>query len=96
MPVEKQKQLRIRRLLSKYLLCFLMVKFYFCVKDCGCEQTSLHLHAEIENLKQKLFDRENHIVNMETNFLCEAEKFPHGEYAALTDEILIWQDKYTR
>ncbi|VVC29767.1 Hypothetical protein CINCED_3A016407 [Cinara cedri] len=33
---------------------------------------------------------------METNFLCEAEKFPHGEYAALTDEILIWQDKYSR
>lgn len=33
---------------------------------------------------------------METNFLCEAEKFPHGEYAALTDEIIIWQDKYSR
>ncbi|XP_025191111.1 uncharacterized protein LOC112591478 isoform X2 [Melanaphis sacchari] len=64
--------------------------------DCSCEQTSLHLHAEIENLKQKLLERENHIVNMETNFLCEAEKFPHGEYAALTDEILIWQDKYSR
>ncbi|XP_025416499.1 uncharacterized protein LOC112687721 isoform X2 [Sipha flava] len=64
--------------------------------DCGCEQTSLHLHAEIENLKQKLLERENHILNMETNFLCEAEKFPHGEYAALTDEIIIWQDKYSR
>lgn len=33
---------------------------------------------------------------METNFLCEAEKFPHGEYAALADEIIIWQDKYSR
>lgn len=33
---------------------------------------------------------------METNFLCEAEKFPNGEYAALTDEILMWQDKYSR
>ncbi|XP_050526745.1 uncharacterized protein LOC126897286 [Daktulosphaira vitifoliae] len=64
--------------------------------DCSCEQTNLHLHAEIENLKQKILERENHILSMETNFLCEAEKFPHGEYAALTDEVLMWQDKYRR
>ncbi|XP_050438996.1 uncharacterized protein LOC126844675 isoform X2 [Adelges cooleyi] len=64
--------------------------------DCGCEQTNLHLHAEIENLKQKLLEKENHILSMETNFLCEADKFPHGEYAALTDEVLMWQDKYAR
>lgn len=76
----------------KYFIYF----FFFFAQDCGCEQTSLHLHAEIEDLKQKLLEKENHIVNMETNFLCEAEKFPHGEYAALTDEIIIWQDKYAR
>lgn len=70
------------------------VLFYF--QDCSCEQTNLHLHAEIENLKQKILERENHIMSMETNFLCEAEKFPHGEYAALTDEVMMWQDKYSR
>lgn len=66
------------------------------VQDCECEQVSLHLHAEIENLKQRLLEREHHIVNMETDLLCEADKFPNGEYAALTDQLLIWQDKYSR
>lgn len=33
---------------------------------------------------------------METNFLKEADKFPNGEMAALTDELLTWQDKYSR
>jgi hypothetical protein len=33
---------------------------------------------------------------METNFLTEAEKFPNGEYAALTEELLTWQEKYSR
>lgn len=33
---------------------------------------------------------------METNFLKEAEKFPNGEFAALTEELLTWQDKYAR
>lgn len=33
---------------------------------------------------------------METNFLKEAEKFPNGEHAALTEEVLMWQEKYSR
>jgi hypothetical protein len=33
---------------------------------------------------------------METNFLTEAEKFPNGEFAALTEELLTWQEKYSR
>jgi len=41
-------------------------------------------------------EREHHIVNMETNFLTEAEKFPNGEFAALTEELLMWQEKYSR
>jgi len=47
-------------------------------------------------LKQRLLEREHHIVNMETNFLTEAEKFPNGEFAALTEELLTWQEKYSR
>lgn len=71
-------------------------------KECGwsCKNCSdpsnLHLHVEIENLKQRLLEREHHIVNMETNFLTEAEKFPNGEFAALTEELLTWQEKYSR
>lgn len=71
-------------------------------KECGCsckgktDQGSLHLHVEIENLKQKLVERENHIMRMETNFLTEVDKYPNGEYAALAEELLTWQDKYSR
>lgn len=72
-----------------------------CCKECGCQcrscdQSTLHLHVEIENLKQRLVERERHIVTMETNFLSEADKFPDGEYAALTEELLTWQEKYSR
>ncbi|KAF4523267.1 hypothetical protein B566_EDAN006890 [Ephemera danica] len=70
--------------------------------DCNCEcrsccdQTSLHLHVEIENLQQRLLERENHIVKMETNFLSEADKFPNGEFVAMMEEVQIWQEKYNR
>lgn len=70
--------------------------------ECGCgckgkfDQGTLHLHVEIENLKQKLVERENHIMRMETNFLTEVDKYPNGEYAALAEELLTWQDKYSR
>ncbi|KAJ3661269.1 hypothetical protein Zmor_005673 [Zophobas morio] len=72
-------------------------------KECGCTcnkclatDHDVHLHVEIENLKQKLVERETHIVTMETNFLNEANKFPSGELVALREELLTWQDKYKR
>lgn len=60
------------------------------------DQANLHLHVEIENLKQRLLERERHIVKMETNFLKEAEKFPNGEFAAVMEQLLTWQEKYSR
>lgn len=62
----------------------------------GFDHSSLHLHVEIENLKQKLLERESHIVTMETNFLTEVDKFPNGECAAMAEELLTWQEKYSR
>lgn len=59
-------------------------------------ENDVHLHVEIENLKQRLVERDNHIVTMETNFLNEANKFPSGEVMALREELLTWQDKYKR
>lgn len=56
----------------------------------------VHLHVEIENLKQKLVERDTHIATMETNVLNEANKFPNGELAAIQEELLTWQDKYKR
>ncbi|KYN01874.1 Protein SPEC3 [Cyphomyrmex costatus] len=56
----------------------------------------MHLHAEIENLRQRLLERDNHIVTMETQFLNEADKFPNGELASMKEELLIWQEKYAR
>lgn len=71
--------------------------------DCGClckkcstNDHDVQLHLEIENLKQQLVEKENHIVMMETNFLNEANKFPSGELVALKEELLTWQDKYKR
>ncbi|CAG9763471.1 unnamed protein product [Ceutorhynchus assimilis] len=72
-------------------------------KECGCfckkclaTDHDVQLHVEIENLKQKMLEKENHIVMMETNFLNEANKFPSGEFVALREELLTWQDKYKR
>ncbi|KAG7201746.1 hypothetical protein KM043_004468 [Ampulex compressa] len=75
-------------------------------KECGCEcarcaqndqqHCDMHLHVEIENLRQRLLERDNHIVTMETHFLTEAEKFPNGELASMKEELLIWQEKYSR
>lgn len=56
----------------------------------------MHLHVEIENLRQRLLERDNHIVTMETQFLNEADKFPNGELASMKEELLIWQEKYSR
>lgn len=56
----------------------------------------MHLHAEIENLRRCLFEKDSHIVTMETHFLNEAKKFPNGELASLKEELLIWQEKYSR
>lgn len=71
-------------------------------QGCGCrcdgcdDNTSLHLHIEIENLQQRLHEKEHHIVKMETNFLAEADKYPDGEVVAMMEEVAIWQDKYNR
>ncbi|KAL1124533.1 hypothetical protein AAG570_001159, partial [Ranatra chinensis] len=71
-------------------------------QGCGCncricnDQSGLHLHAEIENLKQRLIEKEDHILMMETNFLKEAEKYPNGEMAAISEELSTWQEKYSR
>ncbi|XP_054006737.1 probable cyclin-dependent serine/threonine-protein kinase DDB_G0292550 [Hylaeus anthracinus] len=75
-------------------------------KVCGCTCTNctqkdqqhndMHLHVEIENLRQHLMERDNHIATMETQFLNEADKFPNGELASMKEELLIWQDKYSR
>lgn len=56
----------------------------------------VQLHVEIENLKQRLVEKESHIVQMETNFLNESNKYPSGEVAAIREELLTWQDKYKR
>ncbi|XP_068974491.1 GRIP and coiled-coil domain-containing protein [Bombus flavifrons] len=75
-------------------------------KECGCKCVScnqndqqhgeMHLHVEIENLRQRLMEKDNHIVTMETQFLNEADKFPNGELASMKEELLIWQEKYSR
>lgn len=56
----------------------------------------VHLHVEIENLKQRLLERDTHIVTMETNFLNEANEFPNGKVVALKEELLVCQEKYKR
>ncbi|KAG1708462.1 Brain-enriched guanylate kinase-associated protein [Nymphon striatum] len=55
----------------------------------------LHLHTEIESLKCQLVDKEYHILQMETNFLTDAQRYP-SEHQAVRDEVQFWQDKYDR
>lgn len=73
------------------------------LQECGCtckrcisSDHDVQLHVEIENLKQRLLEKETHIVTMETNFLNEANRFPNGELVAVREELLTWQDKYKR
>lgn len=47
-------------------------------------------------MKWQLNERENHIIQMETNILMEAEKFPHGELNAFQETLRFWQEKYER
>lgn len=89
-------RLKNLRKLNKYLIIFIF-------KDCGCtckrcitSDHDVQLHVEIENLKQRLLEKESHIVQMETNFLNETNKFPGGELVAIREELLTWQDKYKR
>ncbi|XP_012264736.2 probable serine/threonine-protein kinase MARK-A [Athalia rosae] len=56
----------------------------------------MHLHVEIEHLRQRLLERDSHIVTMETQFLNEADKFPNGELASMREEMVTWQEKYSR
>lgn len=82
------------------------LSIYISMQECGCkcgtcgqdgpQHCDMHLHAEIENLRQRLLERDNHIVTMETQFLNEADKFPNGELASAKEELLIWQEKYSR
>lgn len=75
-------------------------------QKCGCicqdckqdanHLNDMHLHEEIECLRQSLIERDTHILTMETQFLDEANKFPNGELASLKEEISIYQDKYYR
>uniref|UniRef100_T1IMK8 Tight junction-associated protein 1 n=1 Tax=Strigamia maritima TaxID=126957 RepID=T1IMK8_STRMM len=71
-------------------------------KECGCHcnscfnNNSLHLHQEIEELKKKLMESENHVMQMDTNVILQANKYPNGEYFALKEEISHWQEKYER
>ena len=86
-------------------IIFKLIKFLN-FQECGCkclgcnqndqQHGEMHLHVEIENLRQRLLERDNHIVTMETQFLNEADKFPNGELASMKEELLIWQEKYSR
>ncbi|KAK9887057.1 hypothetical protein WA026_019982 [Henosepilachna vigintioctopunctata] len=64
-------------------------------KNCGRFDNEIHLHLEIENLKQKLLERDNHIIRMETNFLNEPS-VDSDEILMLKEELLTWQEKYNR
>ncbi|KAL7304862.1 hypothetical protein TKK_0002668 [Trichogramma kaykai] len=59
-------------------------------------QNDVHLHQEIQNLRQCIAEKDYHIMTMETQFLHEAQKHPNGEVASLKEDLHMWQDKYTR
>lgn len=79
-----------------------MAEHKFTCQECGCNcescvnNNSLHLHQEIEVLKQQLLERDHHIVQMETNMMNHARQYPNGEWEALKQELQFWNEKYDR
>ncbi|OTF81585.1 hypothetical protein BLA29_012766, partial [Euroglyphus maynei] len=57
---------------------------------------NIHLHKEIETLKERLKEREQQIVTMEGQILNEARQYPNGEMQSLRDNLYHWHDKYER
>ncbi|XP_059612845.1 uncharacterized protein LOC132259297 isoform X2 [Phlebotomus argentipes] len=55
------------------------------------QNCDVHLHAEIEVLKQALADKQTQLVAMETACLRESDR-----QVELEDSIIAWQDKYDR
>ncbi|XP_055845707.1 hybrid signal transduction histidine kinase E isoform X2 [Episyrphus balteatus] len=51
----------------------------------------VHLHAEIEVLKQALIEKQSELIAMETACLRESDR-----QVELEDSIIAWQDKYDR
>ncbi|XP_055911657.1 putative uncharacterized protein DDB_G0291812 isoform X2 [Eupeodes corollae] len=51
----------------------------------------VHLHAEIEVLKQALVEKQSELIAMETACLRESDR-----QVELEDSIIAWQDKYDR
>ena len=71
-------------------------------QECGCncdscvDTNGVHLHQEIEDLKQRLNEKEHQIVTMESQIMMHANQYPHGEMQALRESLYSWQDKYER
>lgn len=51
----------------------------------------MHLHSEIENLKQALAEKHSQLVAMETTCFDQSDR-----QVELEDSIIAWQDKYER
>lgn len=51
----------------------------------------VHLHVEIEKLKQALLEKQSELISMETACLRESDR-----QVELEDSIIAWQDKYDR
>lgn len=72
------------------------------LQECGCHcdscvnNNSIHLHQEIESLKQRLADREQQIMSMESQIMSHATQFPNGEMYAVRENLVFWQEKYER
>ncbi|KAH9401152.1 Golgi organization [Tyrophagus putrescentiae] len=60
------------------------------------DDSTLHLHQEIEDLKGRLGEKEHQIVTMESQILVHANQYPHGEMAALRESLHSSADRYER
>lgn len=54
------------------------------------------MHAEIEQLRQKLKEKENYIVKIETQYLKEVDKFPNGKLASMKIDLRLSEEKHAR
>lgn len=73
----------------EHISCFVLIKLHRQIRL--YQNCDVHLHVEIEKLKQALLEKQSELISMETACLRESDR-----QVELEDSIIAWQDKYDR
>ena len=64
---------------------------------CHVESDEMHLHQNIEDLKETIIQKDNQIIAMETALLNNSSnELNNVAISVLKDQLKHWQDKFSR